>query len=95
MLKKDLYKNFKKRVELTVCGIPCQAVILSFLKVPAWTGPASTCPSDLDYYGYEEIEYVLLDRKGYKADWLAKKIPSTELDSLVLEAYKRQFEGDY
>jgi hypothetical protein len=28
----------------------------------------------MDYYGYEEMEWEVLDRKGYSAKWLEKKL---------------------
>jgi hypothetical protein len=32
----------------------------------------------LDYYGYTESEWEVLDRKGYKAAWLERKLSSKD-----------------
>jgi len=69
-------------VETSVSGIPCLAKVTSFLRVPAWKGSAHNCPSDLDYYGYTEIEFELYDRKGYRAGWLESKL---DLDQDLIE----------
>lgn len=65
-------------VPFTVAGIPCLLKVTSYIKVSPWRGSPSTCPSSDDYYGYEETEWVLCDRKGYPAKWLEKKL--TKLD---------------
>lgn len=57
-----------------VAGIPCIIRVDHYFKQDAWNGSSWSCDSDMDYYGYEEIEYTVLDRKGYKADWLSRKI---------------------
>lgn len=57
-----------------VHGIPCIIRVDHYFKQPAWNGSAWVCNSDMDYSGYEEVQYTVLDRKGYKAAWLARKI---------------------
>ena len=42
-------------------GTECQIAIQSYSKVD---GNSSTWDSDMDYYGYEEFEYDLLDMDG-------------------------------
>ena len=32
----------------------------------------------MDYYGYTEFDYAILDRKGYKAAWLEKKMTAAD-----------------
>jgi hypothetical protein len=58
----------------TISGIPCQIEVTRFHSVPRWTGGAHTCPSDLDFYGYTEIEFRVLDRRGRPAAWLERKM---------------------
>lgn len=68
----------------TYChGIPCGIVIDTYLVVPPWRGHLADCPSDLDYYGYTELEYHIIDRKGYWARWLESIL--TPLDRTQLE----------
>lgn len=42
-------------------GTECQIAIVSYSKVD---GNSSTWDSDMDYYGYEDFEYDLLDMDG-------------------------------
>lgn len=67
--------------ETRICGIPCILAVHYFHCQPPWRGSAHTCDSDMDFYGYTEIEYDVLDRRGHIAEWLAKKIdPDLEVE---------------
>lgn len=57
-----------------ISGIPCLIEVTYYHRVKPWRGSPHTCPSPDDYYGYEEVEYNICDRKGYKAPWLEKKV---------------------
>lgn len=85
-------------LDYTIQGIPCKLAVISCLIVPPHRGSAWTCDSDLDYYGYSEIDYVVLDRKGYLADWLAKKMNDNDEEeavTFIVEAAKSKAEDDY
>lgn len=56
--------------DTTVSGIPCGVVVTHFLKVKA----DSRADNPWDYYGYTETEWFLVDRCGYAAGWLEKKM---------------------
>jgi hypothetical protein len=46
------------------------------------------CDSDWDCYGYTHIEFDVLDRKGYKAPWLERKMTLADkqrIDEELLE----------
>lgn len=66
--------------EHQVGGIPCQvAVTHATPYIPAQTfGPPENC------YPAEggDCEWVLLDRKGYRAKWLEKKLTEKELEEI-------------
>lgn len=62
------------QIESNVQGIPCLIEVMSCTVVKPWRGSAQSCPSSDDYYGYSEVEFVVLDRKGYKAAWLERKM---------------------
>ena len=65
-----------------IAGIPCQINVISCtIQKPMgyWA------PSPEDCYGYTEIVYEVYDRKGYKADWLAKKITPRIDESICVE----------
>ncbi len=87
-----------------VCGIPCIIRVDHYFKQLAWRGSVAAvhnCPSDWDYYGYEEIDYSVLDRKGYPAAWLECKITPKEHNRITEEISKVMREeceammGDY
>lgn len=76
-------------IPFAIKGIPCLIGVVDYFSQPHHKGSPMTCWSDLDYYGYEEIDYVILDRKGYKADWLAKKI-DVYIDSEINELISKE-----
>lgn len=61
-------------IDTTINGIPCGVVVTHYLKVPG----DSRADSDWDYYGYTEREWFVVDRKGYRANWLEKMIGRDE-----------------
>ena len=70
-------------------GIPCLIDVTSCHVVKGSFN--YNAPSDLDYYGYSEIEFEILDRKGYKAPWLERKATeedSERIEQEILEAYR-------
>lgn len=69
-----------------ISGIPCLIKITNYFKQKPQGRGAS---SDWDCYGYSEAEWEVLDRKGYKANWLAKKLTSRDEDRIneEIEAY--------
>lgn len=70
-------------LEWRIAGIPCQIKVVQCDVVPGtWRRDA---PSDMDYYGYSEIEFEVLDRKGYPAPWLERKL--TRVAQQNLENY--------
>jgi len=61
-----------------ISGIPCLIEVESCTVVKPWKGQAATAPSDLDYYGYSEVEFTVCDRRGRPAEWLEKKMSDQE-----------------
>lgn len=74
-----------KTLEETVAGIPCLVEVLSCVVVPPHSGSPHTCDSDVDYYGYEEMDYVICDRRGRHASWLERKL--TDADRSRIEEH--------
>lgn len=65
-------------IEHKICGIPCLLeVTLYFEQKPL----GRFADSDYDCYGYTEIEYNVLDRRGRIAPWLEKKMDDKERDA--------------
>lgn len=72
--------NFIAEIEHTVCGIPCLIGVIDYEPyVPAYiSGPPENC------YPAEggTADYEILDRKGYRANWLAKKMTAKDEDAV-------------
>ena len=58
------------KIEHVVAGIKAIIGVRSFNIQPAWAGPESECPSDMDKTGYVEAEWDLLDHNGNLSAWL-------------------------
>lgn len=85
-------------VPVRAAGIPALAGLTGYsFQAPARCS-AWRCDSDWDYYGYEEIEWDLLDQRGRKAPWLERKLTAKDLDNIQgqISAYmeKSRREGD-
>ena len=79
------------QIETKVAGIPGLIGVFSYSKVRG--SFSRSAPSDMDYHGYVESEWELLDRKGYKATWLERKINDHINDNLE-EQISDFFEGE-
>ena len=83
-------KPNQSRVEMSVAGIPCLVLVTSLIS----SSGNQWADSDMDYYGYEEVEYEVYDRKGYHAQWLEKKLDKlnrsqrNEFEAEVIEKWK-------
>lgn len=74
--------HYQAEIESTVAGIPCIIGVTHYESVKG--SYSYHAASDMDYYGYNEAEWEVLDRKGYKAAWLEKKL--TKSDIVRIEA---------
>lgn len=73
------------QIESNIQGIPCLIEVTTFSRVKPWRGCISNCPSSDDYYGYSEIEFDVLDRKGYRAKWLERKMTAEDKSRIESE----------
>ena len=62
------------KIESRVAGIPCLIGVFTFDSVDG----CHSADSDVDYYGYIESDWEVLDRRGRPAGWLSKKLTSAE-----------------
>lgn len=66
-----------------IAGIPC---IIDIQTCNVVQGSYSFhAASDWDYYGYSDIEFNVLDRKGYKAAWLERKMTAKDKSRIECE----------
>jgi len=59
-------------IETRVAGIPCLVGVTYFECVRG--SYSYHAASDMDYHGYTECEFEVLDRRGRKAPWLERKL---------------------
>lgn len=77
-------------IDFIVAGIPCQ-IGLTYRFVQKPLGPSAD--SDLDAAGYTDEDWIILDRRGYHAKWLEKKLtPELECNAAAAidEYYQEQ-----
>ena len=67
-------------IDSRVIGIPCQIGVINF---ESYKGSFNyNAASAMDYYGYSEIEYEILDRRGRPAPWLASKLTASAEENI-------------
>jgi hypothetical protein len=77
------------KIVMRIAGVPCLIGVTGYLYQPPCKGHPSTCASDWDYYGYEEIEWEILDRRGKPAPWLERKLTKTDREEITRELLER------
>ena len=80
--------KYMLELDTRIAGIPAMIGVTYFHHQPPWRGSAHTCDSDMDYYGYHELEYDVLDRRGRLAAWLERKMDDeirSEIDQEALQ----------
>lgn len=85
-------RDYQAVIPFVVSGIPCLIGVEHYLSVPRWRWSVMSCPSDMDWYGYTEADWSVLDRKGYPADWLSRKL--TDEDRTKAEIAIAKYFGD-
>jgi hypothetical protein len=83
-------QHYIAEIETTVAGIPCLIGVTDYeAYTPAYiSGPPENCYPAEGGYG----DYEILDRKGYRALWLERKITS-RVESEIQESIFNHFEG--
>lgn len=75
--------HYQAEIESTVAGIPCIIGVTHYESVQG--SYSYNAASDHDYYGYNDAEWEVLDRKGYKAAWLERKLTARDHDRINAE----------
>ena len=78
-------------ISVSVKGIPALAHVTHFERVPAAANPR-LAPSDLDAWGYIDMEYEIYDIKGYRAEWLERKINDCDRDNIEADIVHKKEE---
>ena len=63
---------YQAEFESRVAGIPCIIGVTHYVRVKG--SYSYNAASDMDYYGYTECDFVVLDRRGRPALWLERKL---------------------
>ena len=74
-------------IETRVAGIPCIVGVTYFESVRG--SYSYHAASDMDYHGYTECEFEVLDSRGRKAAWLERKITAaiqSDIEAEIAEA---------
>lgn len=69
-------KRYLAEIESRVSGIPCLIGVTEYSGIKG--SYSYNAPSDLDYYGYTEVDFDVLDRRGRPAAWLERKLDKDE-----------------
>jgi len=80
--------SYIAEIESYVAGIPCIIGVTYFDSVKG--SYDYNAASDMDYHGYIECEWVVCDRRGRPASWLAKKLTSkieAEIEQEIAEYF--------
>ena len=72
--------SYIAEIEHRVAGIPCLIGVTHYECVRG--SYSYNADSDMDFYGYIEAEWDILDRRGRKAPWLERKATSKDIDSI-------------
>lgn len=85
--------TYLAEIESTVAGIPCLIGVTEFISVRG--SYSYHADSDMDYYGYTESEWVVLDRRGRPAAWLERKLTDADRSRIEQEVAETMAEDAY
>jgi hypothetical protein len=85
--------TYLAEIESTVAGIPCLIGVTEFSSVRG--SYSYHADSDMDYYGYTESEWVVLDRRGRPAAWLERKLTDADRSRIEQEVAETMSEDAY
>jgi hypothetical protein len=80
-------------IESRVAGIPCIIRVTYFESVRG--SNSYNAPSDMDYYGYSECEWEVLDRNSRPAAWLEHKLTDADRSRIDQEIEEAMTEDSY
>lgn len=85
--------TYLAEIESRVAGIPCLIGVTDFSSVRG--SYSYHADSDMDYYGYSESEWVVLDSRGRPAAWLERKLTDDDRSRIEQEVAEAMSEDAY
>lgn len=85
--------SYITEIESRVAGIPCLIGVSHFACVRG--SYSYNAASDMDYYGYSESEWDVLDRRGRPAAWLERKLTDDDRQRIEQEIAEAMTEEAY
>ena len=88
--------DYREEIDYRIDGIPCLIGVIDFISVEG--SGRYDAPSDVDYYGYTECDFDILDRKGYRARWLERKIDkdiTADIERTIADNYAALEEDNF
>ena len=85
--------SYIAEIESRVAGIPCLIGVSHFDCVRG--SYSYNAVSDMDYYGYSESEWDVLDRRGRPAAWLERKLTDDDRQRIEQEIAEAMTEYAY
>ena len=85
--------SYITEIESRVAGIPCLIGVSHFDCVRG--SYSYNAASDMDYYGYSESEWDVLDRRGRPAAWLERKLTDDDRRRIEQEIAEAMTEEAY
>lgn len=85
-------------IDTEIQGIDCFIRVDSYDKVEPYSTNPFNCPSADDYYGYEEMEYTMLDYDLNEAQWLEKRMTARDDEKVrdtISSYYEERFSDEY
>ena len=82
--------QYHSEIDTRVSGIPCGIYVGS---IDVKKGDASNDASDWDHNGWCDIEFTVLDSKGYPASWLQAKLTDADIARIegeIMESRKEE-----
>lgn len=73
-------RNYIAEIDARVAGIPCLIGVIEYSEIKG--SHSYNAPSDMDYYGYTEVEFEVLDRRGRPAAWLERKLDNNQREEI-------------
>ena len=81
--------TYLEQVPVRARGIPALAGITYYDYQAPLRGSPYLCACSDDFYGHEELEWVILDRRGKHAPWLDRKLTQADREEITRALLER------